>query len=189
MTVENTAGSELLITSGGATLDGVALTNGGSGIVVSGATLTLNDKTVISGSTLTVASAAGSQLLITTGGNTDGATAGGATLTGVTVTDSNATGIDVTSGVLTLNGATSISGGGGLAVESGGQLVVNSGGATLNDIIVDDDAVGTGASAGIVVTGATLTLDGGTQIQGGGPPDNPDGARHDDGRQWRRAVE
>src|SRR5262249_59689009 len=120
----------------------------------------------VSGSTLTVASAPGSQLAVTAGGSTDGASAGGATLDHVSVTDSNATGIDVISGVLTLDDGSSIAGGGGLAVESGGQLVVTSGGATLNNISVDDDATGTGASAGIYVSGAVLTLSG-TQILGG----------------------
>ena len=87
----------------------------------------------------------------------------------MTVTDNNtgadaSAGIYVSGGVLTLDGATSIAGGGGLAVESGGQLVVTTGGATLNDIIVDYDGTGTAANAGIVVSGATLTLTGGTQI-------------------------
>ncbi len=108
MTVENTAGSELLVTSGGATLDGVALTNGGSGIVVSGATLTLNDKTVISGSTLTVENTGGSELVVTAGSGTDGATSGGATLGDDTVTNDQAAGIVVSGGSLTLNSGTTI---------------------------------------------------------------------------------
>ena len=74
------SGGELLVASGGATLDGVAVGNGGNGIDVSGAVLTLDDSTSISGGTLTVESTAGSELQITAGTGADGATAGGATL-------------------------------------------------------------------------------------------------------------
>ena len=131
----------------------------------------MNDSTSISGGTLTIESTAGSELQITAGTGADGATPGGATLDGVSVTDSNATeGIDVTSGaILTLDGGTVISGG-TLTVDLGGVLeVTNATGATLDDVIVDDDGTGTGANAGIDVASGVLTLDGGTQIQGGGP--------------------
>src|SRR5208282_469950 len=82
-------------------------------------------------------------------------------------------GIDVASGaVLTLDGGTAIngSGTGTLTVELGGQLKITTGtGATLDGVIVDDDGTGSGTSAGIAVaSGAVLTLDGNTQIQGGG---------------------
>ena len=64
-------------------------------IDVSGAILTLNDSTSISGGTLTVESTTGSELQITAGTGADGATPGGVTLDGVIVTDNNATdGID-----------------------------------------------------------------------------------------------
>ena len=56
LTIDSTG--ELAITSGGATLDGMFVTdnNAITGIDVSGAALTLNDGTVISGGTMTVES-------------------------------------------------------------------------------------------------------------------------------------
>src|SRR6202030_3169649 len=155
-------------TAGGARLDGVIVTdsNASDGIdVASGAILTLDGGTQINGSgtgTLTVESTGELEI-----------TGTGATLNGVIVTDSNASdGIDVASGaILTLDGGTQIkgSGTGTLTVESGGQLQITTAtGATLDGVIVDDDATGTGSSAGIYVASGILTLDDGTQIQGGG---------------------
>ena len=118
--------------------------NAGTGIDVSGAVLTLDDDTVISGGTLTVEIASGSQLLITAGAGADGATAGGATLDDVTVTDNNtgadaSAGIYVSGGVLTLDGGTALNGSGSgtltIASTSGSQLKITNtdgSGATLN---------------------------------------------------------
>ena len=117
LTIESTA--ELLVTSGstslGAGLDGMFVTdtNASKGIDVSGAALTLSDGTVISGGTMTVESTGGSTMVVTAGAGADAATARGATLTGVTVTDSStgisgSGGIEVSGGVLTLNGGTDI---------------------------------------------------------------------------------
>ncbi len=181
LTIES--GGQLSITSTGATLDGVIVTdsNASDGIDVV-ATLTLNDGTIVSGGTLTVENAG--ELFITagSGGGTEGVPddssdpAGlvenpgrGATLDAVTVTDSNL--IEVSGGVLTLDDNTQINGGGSglLTIESDGQLVITGPtGATLNDVTVDDDATGSGSSAGIYVASGILTLDGGTQIQGDG---------------------
>src|SRR5262249_15243323 len=166
----------------GAALDGVIVTDlnsstsAGAGIVVS-TTLTLDDNTVIIGGgtgTLTIDSTG--QLLIASGSLADaddGTTAGGATLSGVNVLDLNPTtsdgsaGIEVTSGAtLTLDGATVITSG-TMDVASGGQLLISTSGATLTGVTVDDDGIGTGSAAGINVA-ATLTLNGGTQIDGGG---------------------
>ena len=67
LTIESTG--KLAIITGGATLDGtfVTDTNASNGIDMSGAALTLNDDTVISGGTMTVESTAGSQLVVTAG--------------------------------------------------------------------------------------------------------------------------
>ena len=157
--------------SGAATLDGVAVTNGGSGIDVSGAVLTLDDNTVISGSTLTVESTAGSQLLITTGGGTDGASADDVPVTAVAVTGADASaGIYVSGGVLTLDGGTALNGSGSgtltIASTSGSQLKITNtdgSGATLNGVVVDDDNTGSGVNAGIYVASGVLTLKGNSQ--------------------------
>src|SRR6202030_4059147 len=95
----------------------------------------------------------------------------GSTLDGVIVTDSNASdGIDVASGaILTLDGGTQIkgSGTGTLVIDSSGQLAIT-GAATLDGLVVDDDTTTSGILAGIYVASGVLTLDDGTQIQGGG---------------------
>ena len=85
--------------------------------------------------------------------------------------DSSA-GIDVASGVLVLDDATQIIGGGSgtLTVDSGGQLEITNGtgaptGATLDGVIVDDNSSVT--NGGIDVASGVLVLDDSTQIQGG----------------------
>ena len=146
------------------------MTNGNTteGIAVGltgAAVLLVDDGTSITGGAMTIGTAGEFVVEHNDTSNPD------ATLDDVSVTDSNATeGIDVTSGaILTLDGGTVISGG-TLTVDLGGVLeVTNATGATLDDVIVDDDGTGTGANAGIDVASGVLTLDGGTQIQGGGP--------------------
>src|SRR5579864_3450530 len=169
------------------TLDGVILDEDSTSVTPTGidvvSALVLNDSTEIFGGgtdALTVESAG--ELQITAGTGLDGAIAGGATMDGVIVTDKNTStvGIDVAAGaILTLIDNTQIigNGGGTLTVESTGQLQITAGaaadgatagGATLDGVIVTDDATGTDGSAGIDVSAAVLTLDGGTQINGGG---------------------
>ncbi len=155
LTVESNG--ELQIIGSGAALDGMQVTDGnnaGTGIDVSGATLTLEDETVISGGTLTVESTG--ELLITAGLDVDGATPGGATFDAVTVTDNNntAAGIDVASGaVLKLNDGTTISGG---TMNLAGTLEVDNGATNdISHVTVTD----VGNTSKIVVTGGTLTLD------------------------------
>ena len=103
----------------------------------------------------------------------------------VMVTDSNTStvtpGIDVLSGVLTLDGGTQINSTddgtltigstGTLDVETLGGSTVNQPDATLDDIIVTDNNAGGGTYNGIEIadagSGAILKLDGGTTIIGG----------------------
>jgi hypothetical protein len=161
----------------GATLDGVAVTDNGAldiGDVASGATLTLDDGTTISGDgigTLTIN--AGNTLDIEVGSNGPGT---GATLDGISVTDNGALDIgEVNSGaVLTLDDGTTISGGGTgtLTINSGNTLDIEAGnnaegpfGATLDGVSVTDSGA---LDIGDVTSGATLTLDDGTTIMGGG---------------------
>src|SRR5262249_47507624 len=168
----------ILQISAGATLDGVVVTDNATGAasinVVSGS-LVLDDATTITSGGLTVASSG--ELVISAGAGADsddGSVGRGATLTSVTVTDLNSgttegsAGIEVTSGAtLALDGAATISGGGSgtLEIATSGHLLINSGDATLNGVIVDDD--GAGATNGIEIAAATLTLTGATQILGG----------------------
>ena len=160
--------------NGGATLDGVNVTDNGAidiGDVNSGAILTLDDGTTITGNgSLTVN--ANSTLDIEHGGN-DGN--GGATLDGVNVTDNGAIDIgDVNSGaILTLDDGTTITGNGTgtLTINFGNELDVEMGksycnnGATLDGVKVQDNGT---IDIGAVATGAILTLDDGTTITGGG---------------------
>ncbi len=163
-TLQIDSAGELKVT-GAATLDSVTVTDGNlggviPGIDVSGAVLTLDDQTLISGGTLTVESTSGSQLLITAGPGSasDGATAGGATLDAVSVADrstSTATpGINVASGaILTLDGGTPITGVSGATMTLAGTLEVDNGSDSISNVTVTD--VGT---AQLVVSGGTLTL-------------------------------
>ena len=153
---------ELQIVAGGATLDGVNVTDSNpgttdAGIDVSGAILTLNDSTVISGGTLTVESTTGSELQIAAGSGADGATPGSDTLTGLTVTDSNATeGIYVASGaILTLDGGTQIQGGGTGTFSNAGTVLVTGGIDLIKGVTVTD----LGTNSQLTVSGGTLTLD------------------------------
>ena len=121
LTIE--AGGQLSITTAsGATLDGLLVHDDSTtdGIdVASGAVLTLNDGTVVSGGTLTVENTG--ELLIAVGSGRDAATGRGATLDNVAVTDHGALDIgDVNSGaVLTLDGGMTMLGGGA------GTLTIN----------------------------------------------------------------
>ena len=168
LTVES--GGELSITDNGATLDGVIVTddNTSDGIdVAAGAMLTLDGGTRINGSgtgTLTVES--GGELSII---------GSGATLDGVIVTDDNTSDGIVVATTLKLDDVTQIngSGTGTLTVETGGELSITGFGATLDGVIVTDDNTTDGID---VASGAILTLDGGTQINGG-DLDNPRGRR------------
>ena len=162
--------------SGGATLDGVNVTDNGAidiGDVNSGAILTLDDGTTITGNgTGTLTINANSTLDIEHGGN-DGN--GGATLDGVNVTDNGAIDIgDVNSGaILTLDDGTTITGNGTgtltvnadstLDIEHGGND--GNGGATLDGVNVTDNGA---IDIGDVNSGAILTLDDGTTITGNG---------------------
>jgi archaellum component FlaF (FlaF/FlaG flagellin family) len=162
--------------NGGATLDGVNVTDNGAidiGDVACGAILTLDDGTTITGhgaGTLTIN--AYNTVDVEHGGN-DGC--GGATLDGVHVTDNGALDIgDAGSGaILKLDDGTTVTGHGTgtltinayntLDVEHGGNE--GSGGATLDGVHVTDNGALDVGDAG---SGAILTLDGGTTISGCG---------------------
>ena len=151
--------------TGAATLDGIVVTDSnasdGIDVTTSGAVLTLDGGTQIN-------SIDSGALKIGATGAVD--VTGAATLDGIVVTDSNASdGIDVTTSgaVLTLDGGTQINStdSGALKIGTTGAVDVT-GAATLDGVVVTDS----NASDGIDVTtsGAVLTLDGGTQINGGG---------------------
>src|SRR5262249_6890948 len=119
------AGGKLQINAG-ATLDGMVTDLGNTGIDVSAGILVLDEGAAFISGTLTVESSG--ELVISAGTGSadsdDGSVGRGATLTSVTVTDLNSgttegsAGIEVTSGAtLTLNGATTISGGGSGTLE------------------------------------------------------------------------
>ena len=170
LTGDSISNSHIMLVSGSTlTLLDDTVDNSGGLITVDGTgTLNLTGIDTISGGTLTVEN--GGEVGVTSGASV--------TFDDVAVTDDTisptAPGIDVASGaVLTLQDSTSISGGGSgtLAVEFGAQLFITTpSGVTLNGIIIDDDGTGSGAGAGgagIYVSGAVLTLKGGTQIEGG----------------------
>ena len=154
----------------GATLDGVSVTDNGAldiGDVTSGAILTLDDGTTVTGGgtgTLTINSA--NTLDIEAGAN---GLVHGATLDGVNVTDHGALDLgDVTSGAfLSLDDGTTVSGGGTgtLTIGSGDTLEIDQGGATLDDVSVSNS--GTIQVGSAVTDDPTLTLDGSTSITGG----------------------
>jgi fibronectin-binding autotransporter adhesin len=154
------SGSTLAIHSGGATLDGINVTDSGAivvGDVCSGATLTLDDGTAITGG--------GIGTLTVTSGSTLSIESGGATLDGVSVTDSGAITVgDVDSGAtLTLDDGTTISGGGvgTLTVASGSTLVIESGGATLACLTVDNCGGDITVAADTTLTLNRVTVHGG----------------------------
>jgi hypothetical protein len=161
--------------SGGATLDGLTITDNGAINIVdvfgSGATLTLDDGTTIAGGGLGTLTIDLHSTLDVENGNNGG---GGATLDGVEVTDSGAiVVVDTVSGAtLTLDDGTTITGGGtisALTVDGHSTLDVENGhsggGATLDGIHVTEYGA---IVVGEVHTGATLTLDGGTTVLGVG---------------------
>ena len=162
--------------SGGATLDGVHVTDNGAidiGDAGCGAILTLDDGTTITGhGTGTLTINADNTLDVEHGGN-DGC--GGATLDGVNVTDNGAIDIgDVNSGaILTLDDGTTITGNstGTLTIHADNTLDVEHGGndgcggATLDGVHVTDNGALDVGDAG---SGAILTLDGCTTISGCG---------------------
>ncbi len=162
--------------SGGATLDGMNVTDNGAldiGDVTSGAILTLDDGTTITGhGTGNLTINAYNTLDVEHGGNDGG---GGATLDGIHVINNGALDIgDVASGaILTLDDGTTVTGHGTsnltinayntLDVEHGGNE--GSGGATLDGVHVTDNGALDVGDAG---SGAILALDGGTTVSGCG---------------------
>jgi hypothetical protein len=156
LTVESTG--QITVTTSGAVLDGVIVTNvnASKGIDVSGGVLTLNDGTVISGGAMTVESIAGSTLVITAGSGTetlegvpdvvpDSPSGRGATLSGVTVTNNGV--IEVSSATLTLSGTTI---NGGIVTDNG--MVDVTGTSAIDSASINGGQV-------TVETGQTLTLD------------------------------
>jgi hypothetical protein len=170
-------GSEGHTSPADATLDGVAVANGGNieVLTASGTVLALDDGTTITGGSLTIDFASADYhgtVDVEAGPN---GPVYGATLDGVSVTDSGALDIgDVTSGaILTLDDGTTVTGGGTgtLTIGSSGTLeIVNNGantiGATLDDVQVNNSGtiqVGTPT----FTFDPTLTLDDGTVVSGG----------------------
>ena len=162
--------------SGGATLDGVNVTDNGAidiGDAGCGAILTLDDGTTVTGhGTGTLTINAHNTLDVEHGGN-DGS--GGATLDGVNVTDNGALDIgDAGCGaILKLDDGTTVTGHGtgSLTINAGNTLDVEhggnegNGGATLDGVHVTDNGALDVGDAG---SGAILTLDGGTTVSGCG---------------------
>ncbi|SDP50916.1 Ig-like domain-containing protein [Afipia sp. GAS231] len=156
----------------GAALDGVAVSNSGAidiGATATGAVLTLEDGTSVSGSG-TFAIESGSTLDIEQGTGTG---AHGAKLDGVAVTDAGAFDVgDVAGAVLKLEDGTIIGGGGTLTVNSGSMIDVEKGdgsgpdfGAVFSGLSVVDQGT---IDVGDTETGTTLVVGGGTSIDGGG---------------------
>jgi FecR protein len=153
---------KVLVGSGGATLDGVAVTGGGETDVGSttatGVTLTLDDGSSIKNGTLVFGDSSDKVLV----------GSGGATLDDVGVTGGGAIDVGSTaaSGVtLTLDDGSSITGGTLVFGDSSDKVSVGSGGATLDDVgVTGGGAVDVGSTA---ASGVTLTLDDGSAITGG----------------------
>jgi hypothetical protein len=157
----------------GATLDGVAVTNESGNIDVdvtdSGAVLTLDDDAAITGGNLTTGTYGA--LHIATG--IDGA-GHGATLDGVNVIDNGDINLD-SGAILTLDDGTKITGTatGTLTIAAGDTVDVEHGsgggpnhGAVFDGLTVNDN--GGALDIGDVISGAILTLEDGTAINGGG---------------------
>ena len=159
-------------TGHGATLDGVAVTNDLGNIDVdvtdSGAVLTLDDDTTITGGNLTTGTYGA--LHIATGIDGSGH---GATLDGVNVIDNGDINLD-SGAILTLDDGTKITGTatGTLTIAAGDTVDVEHGSSELNHGAIFDGLTvndnGGALDIGDVNSGAILTLDDGTTITGGG---------------------
>ena len=161
-TVTNDQAAGIVVSGGSLTLNsGTTITNtltANSIVIDSGATLTLDDTTAISGGTITIDT--GGKLVM------DG-TGLGDTISGSI--------IDV-SGTLTMSGTDQILGGSividgklnadGTDTISGTTITVDSGGLlnTNGTVTLGDDTVTNDQAAGIVVSGGSLTLNSGTTI-------------------------
>ncbi|WP_213737477.1 autotransporter-associated beta strand repeat-containing protein [Bradyrhizobium sp. dw_411] len=154
--------------SRGAVLDGVSVMDKGAidiGSTATGAILTLDDDTIISGpGSLTIE--AGSKLDVERGSNRHH----GATLDGVAVTDDGSLEVS-NNATLTLDDGATITGSGKLTVDRGATLDVEKGstgpdfGAVLGGLdVIDNGAIDVGGDH----SGAVLTISGGTDITGGG---------------------
>jgi hypothetical protein len=170
--IENGTGSV------GATLDGVTVTNNGSGIEIgtaesTGSTLVLSGGTSITGGSLTLDDAG--DVVAVTGTPPVGDGLPDATLDGVTVSNTGTIEVDpAASGVvLALDDGTTINNGnltiGKTGVHSG-TVDVEAGtdsslGATLDNVAVTDNGT---IGVGLIASGAILTLEDGTTVTGGG---------------------
>ena len=159
----------------GATLDGVTMTNNGAievDLSASGAILTLDDSTTITGGTLNIehGHSAVDITLGSHGGN-------GATLSDVAVTSAGTIAVDpsASGAILTLDDGTSITGG-NLTVGHLGTLDIGAaGGGVIGDPTLDGVTVTldvSGSTAGTIAVdpsdlGEILTLDDNTKISGG----------------------
>jgi hypothetical protein len=155
----------------GATLDNVDVSGGGAievGVTTTGATLTLDGGSTVTDGTMTLGASPGGV------GTLDVEGAAGAALNGVTVTaaalaDTIEIGQTGTA-KLTLEGGASVAGG-SVTIGGGGTLAVvktgapSSGDATLDGVAVTDSGA---VTVGTTASGATLVLDDGTSIGGGG---------------------
>ena len=158
-------------------VDGVIVTNNDAidvGITTT-ATLLLDGGTSVAGGTLTIGASGFTGTV-----DVEDASNPAASLDGVTVNDyARADGIEVgttTTATLLVDDGTTIDNGtltiGAIGASTFMSTVdVEQGsagpGATLNNVVVDDDGIGSGVNSGIYVGSGVLTLEGNTQIQGG----------------------
>ena len=162
------------VESGGATLDGVSVSGGGSidvGTTTTGVILTLDDGTTVSGGKLTIGSAGVLDIEVGPQGQ-GGANGPGnpdATLDGVKLINSGTIDVDpaASGAILMLDDGTTITGG-ALHIGGKGEVYVQdngaSFGATLDGVAVTNDG---SLEIGAPTAGSTLFLDGGTTISGG----------------------